>query len=777
MNKYKSWRNTFVPAFFMAVLLAVIIKNAWVCDDAYVTFRVIDNFINGFGLRWNIADRVQAYSNPLWLMLMTPVYHFSGEFYFSSITVSVILTFSAVMIVIWKPENKLSAISTGIAFLVCSNSFIDYSTSGLENAPGYFLFAVFLNLYSSGELNRKRFFLIFLTAGFIILNRVDHVIIVFPFLLYCFMKYNRSVHGKYLSTESMIPVFAGLSPVILWTLFSLVYYGFPVPNTAFAKLNTGVDRYLIIKQGFYYIEDFIKHDFIGASAIGILLIFSFPLIRNLKKSPYFFSPVLYILYILWIGGDFMSGRFFTVLIFMAFTVIISINIKYYYAVIAIIPVVILLSFLNLRNPVLSGRDYSNKKFSNGVADERGYYFAYTGLFNNLKDTKKPLNPFEKKGIRDGKFIIKDGVGFSGYNFGPEYHILDRYALGEPLLARIPYQNPFEIKKVFRPGHNGRDFPAGLKDSLKTGENRIVHPALKLYFDKLRIITKDDIFSWNRLYEILKMNAGKYDYLINEYNSIKIYSAYEMETNYSKTGSLFHDTESESGLVRFSGNDNRGKGFLVFGPYIKMKAGAYRAEFRIKNDNGNKNKEISRIDVFSRNRSLASQTIKQSDFKNISGYKTFILKFRLKKDTEKIEFRVKVLNNSQIFTDTVKVTQDNKYNEQKYLEESAREKSLISFEFMKKDFIVEGEIYSDYPGINCEWDGVYDSEQYLFDWVSPDGDVAYSLHLREPGRSGTVWYPYKGSYPLKKGKWTVRARKIPYLTSLKDLDSGEKSFIE
>ena len=766
-----------VPLVLVAVLVAVIIKNAWVCDDAYVTFRVIDNFINGSGLRWNIADRVQAYSNPLWLMLMTPVYYFSGEFYFSSITVSVILTLSAVMTAIWKSEKKLLAISTGILFLVCSNSFIDYSTSGLETAAGYFLFAVFINLYSGGELNKKRFFLIFLTAGFIILNRVDHGIIVFPFLLDCFIKYNRSVHGKYLSAESVISASAGLFPIIFWTVFSIIYYGFTVPNTAFAKLNIGIDRYLIIKQGFYYLTDFIKNDFIGASAVGILLISSFPLFRNFKKWPYFLSTVLYISYILLIGGDFMSGRFFTILIFMAFTVIISIDFKYPYVFAVIIPVVVAFSFLNPRNPLVSGRDYSNKKFNNGIADERGYYFAYTGLFNNSKETGKPVNPFEKKGIREGKFIIKDGIGFSGYNFGSEYHILDRYALGEPLLARIPYQNPFEIKKDFRPGHNGRDFPAGLKDSLKTGENRIVHPALKLYYDKLRIITKDDIFSWKRFYEILKMNTGQYDYLINKYNSIKMYSAYEMDTNYSKKESLISDAESESGSVRFSGNESDNKGFLVFGPYIKMKSGSYRVEFRIKYDNSNQNKEVFRIDVFSRNRSLTVRTIKHSDFKNTSGYKTFSLRLELKKDTEKIEFRVKALNMSKISVDTIKVMQDNKYEKHKYLKENEKKQSLISFEFMKKDFIADGKTYTDYPGINCEWDGLYDKEQYIFDWNSPDGDVAYSLHLREPGRSGAVWYPYKGSYPLKKGQWTVRARKIPYMTSLSDFDAGEKSFTE
>ncbi len=47
---------------FLAIAGALVIfgvsmlKLAWVCDDAFITFRTIDNFVNEYGLRWNIAD-------------------------------------------------------------------------------------------------------------------------------------------------------------------------------------------------------------------------------------------------------------------------------------------------------------------------------------------------------------------------------------------------------------------------------------------------------------------------------------------------------------------------------------------------------------------------------------------------------------------------------------------------------------------------------------------------------------------------------------------------
>ena len=43
----------------------VVLRTAWLSDDAYITFRTIDNFIGGYGLRWNAVKRVKAFTHPL----------------------------------------------------------------------------------------------------------------------------------------------------------------------------------------------------------------------------------------------------------------------------------------------------------------------------------------------------------------------------------------------------------------------------------------------------------------------------------------------------------------------------------------------------------------------------------------------------------------------------------------------------------------------------------------------------------------------------------------
>ena len=516
MNKIRLYN--YITLTFILGLIFVILKNAWVCDDSYITFRVIDNFVNGYGLRWNVGERVQAFTNPLWLLIITPFYLFTHEFYITSIIISIMFSVTAVAIMSLKLRINHSWLVAGISILICSNSFVDYSTSGLENTLSYLLIIIFLNIYLLKELDKKWFFLLFLSAGFVVFNRMDHGIVVFPFLIAAFFGYNKKTYNKYFELRSFLPAMAGFVPFIIWILFSIIYYGFPFPNTAYAKLNTGIERYLILKQGVFYLLDFFKNDYIGACAVSAALILTFPTKRQRKHLPFFFSLILYLAYIVWIGGDFMSGRFFTIMILIS--VVIIIRQTFYVRMIYIFtPVIIVFSLLNPRSSILSGTNYSHRIIKNSIADERGYYYKFTGLFNPIDFSLKPVDPFASKGKKDGLTVIKDGVGFSGYNYGPKYHILDRYALGDPFLARIPYQNANETKP-FRPGHLGREFPEGYVDTIKTGKNQILHPDIREFYDRLNLLTKKDLFSYERFVEILRMNLGYYDHLTMSYSSDK-----------------------------------------------------------------------------------------------------------------------------------------------------------------------------------------------------------------------------------------------------------------
>lgn len=71
------------------------------------------------------------------------------------------------------------------------------------------------------------------------LNRPDSIIFVVPPLLFLICA-DFSAGGVRFLKATVPAVLAGLAPMLLWLIFSLVYYGAFVPNTAIAKVQNGL---------------------------------------------------------------------------------------------------------------------------------------------------------------------------------------------------------------------------------------------------------------------------------------------------------------------------------------------------------------------------------------------------------------------------------------------------------------------------------------------------------------------------------------------------------
>ena len=88
----------------MLAAAAMLLGTAWVSDDAFITLRVIDNFINGYGLRYNVIERVQVFTHPLWLLFLTPFYALTREALVTTMLVSVALSLGA----LWLLATRIS---------------------------------------------------------------------------------------------------------------------------------------------------------------------------------------------------------------------------------------------------------------------------------------------------------------------------------------------------------------------------------------------------------------------------------------------------------------------------------------------------------------------------------------------------------------------------------------------------------------------------------------------------------------------------------------------
>jgi arabinofuranosyltransferase len=190
--KEHSERIIWILLGFMFILL---LRTAWVSEDAYITLRTVDNFVTGHGLTWNISERVQAFTHPLWMLLLSLIYFFTQEGFYTTIGLSVAFSMAAFLVIIWMMPRRTFATYAGISVLFFSKAYVDFSTSGLENPATHFLLACFLwfFLHKEDELNYKKIFSLSIIAGLATLNRMDTILFFIPPLLLILWEKN---HGE-----------------------------------------------------------------------------------------------------------------------------------------------------------------------------------------------------------------------------------------------------------------------------------------------------------------------------------------------------------------------------------------------------------------------------------------------------------------------------------------------------------------------------------------------------------------------------------------------------
>jgi len=493
-----------------AVFLVVLVRTAWICDDAYITFRVVENFVQGYGLRWNIAERVQPYTHPFWMFLVAAGRLITGEVFYSSILLSIAVSLAAVLVLAFGIARSELLGVLGVAVLTFSKAFMDYSTSGLENPMTHLLLAVFLVVYLKSSLTVRSLLVLSFVAALAAFNRMDTILFFLPPLCHAFWRLR--------SRRALGMVLMGFTPFVLWELSSLFYYGFLFPNTAYAKLSTGIAAGALVRQGMYYLLNSINLDpitlLVTALAIGMAL-----WTRKTRHVAVAVGILLYLAYVIRIGGDFMSGRYFTGGLFCAVAILVDavadLPRSAFLAGAVLVPAVGLMS---PASPVLAhakyGTDREKLADRSGIVDERGWYYQATGL---LKASRVPLY-YVHRWAREGVELRRGGppvttaasVGLYGFYAGPQVHLVDEYGLADPLLARLPAKRD----PKWRIGHFRRAIPEGYLETLRTGVNRIADKNLATFYEKLRLITRGPLLSRARFLEIWKMNLGRYKDLID-----------------------------------------------------------------------------------------------------------------------------------------------------------------------------------------------------------------------------------------------------------------------
>ena len=493
---------TGLKIFFGLFVLYLVVLTAWIGDDSQLTFRQVWNFINGDGITFNIGERVQAFTHPLWFILLSSLTFFTREIFFTTLFANITLSTAAVYIILLSEyQNRKSKqfMFSPIFFLVFSYAFVDFMTSGLENSLSYFIVSVLFYVLTRNNW-KDHLTLIYVLLAFIVLNRMDYAIIFFPFaLLLTFYTKNFK--------DLLRVISPGVVILFAWFAFATIYFGSPLPNTYFAKLNAGYPTEEILKWGRLYFLA-LRLDLVTPIILIFGLIFS---VLSLNKILISLSvgQLLYLVYIYSIGGDFMMGRFFSLLVFISicqlsvalytqkFLSFRTINISLLVVLILIIPIGVARSF-----PIFATTDYVQRDQVAKIYDERGSYYETMGLLSPKRNW-----PEIKTQLYDESLDYELVCVYTGYLAVVESknHLIDLCGLSDPFLSRIPAINVED----WGIGHHVRKLPQNYGEYLLGNVEEISDKKLQGLLDDVKLLAWSDLFSIDRMKAIFRVNSNYY----------------------------------------------------------------------------------------------------------------------------------------------------------------------------------------------------------------------------------------------------------------------------
>lgn len=337
-----------------------------------------------------------------------------------------------------------------------------------------------------GGIRKKDLFLIAFMVGMLMATRMDNVLLVTPLTAYVFL----IAKQKSISVINAIGIgIAGVFPFWAWEFFPVVYYGFLFPNPAYIKLGTGFSRIEYFSRGLSYMIAILLNDPI---LLVLPFIYTVLIIKSKnKKQIFLMSGVwIYLAYVIYIGGDFMLGRHLTVPFFTSVCGLLLLvetkseeeSTKQLMAGVSIITAACLCFSLSFG--MVEGKRYlwgndKNVLQSNGIADERAYYFPMTGIGTYLLTKSGDYDGGVTKawsteeveemlGRPHPRGELSFAPGIRVYYYCENIPVYDAYGLGDAFLARLPAIQ----EENWRVGHMKRAIPAGCEETVVSGQNCI-----------------------------------------------------------------------------------------------------------------------------------------------------------------------------------------------------------------------------------------------------------------------------------------------------------------
>jgi arabinofuranosyltransferase len=321
-------RPTFVATLVIAMSVGLAIWNRFIQDDAMISFRYSANLVAGHGLVWNPGEFVEGYTNFLWVLIMSVPIGLGLDPVVSSQVIGIAL-FTGTLVIVYALAARIlqsTTLAAVVVLLVGSNyTFSAYATGGLETQLQAFLFSSGLLctwwIVRAEVTSPRALMLLSFVFSLAMWTRLDSsVLFVVPYSL-VLLKIVRDP-GDMRHKAWLLGCAA--SPAILlvggWLGWKLWYYGDILPNTWYAKAGVGIP----FDRGLRYVSLF----FNSYGLTPFLFVIPFALRPTKRRfaahSTLAVILILWLIYLLRIGGGFMEFRFFVPVIPLLFILLVGV---------------------------------------------------------------------------------------------------------------------------------------------------------------------------------------------------------------------------------------------------------------------------------------------------------------------------------------------------------------------------------------------------------------------------------------------------------------------
>lgn len=221
----------------LPILLITIISSifffSFTAEDAYITYRYAENFVNTGSLVFNQGEPINAMTSPFHALLSSGLFYATGNIVLSNKLLALLLLIISTILVWRRFSNYPQWQVLALILVLMPPSVLLWTFGGLETPFLLFLTtATALLVERTHPFNLKFLFLTFFLAGLAFLTRYDSILFFLPLTLYVVSKARSIIHV-------VIAAIAASVLPLAWFLVSIYYYGDLLPTSFYVKTPTG----------------------------------------------------------------------------------------------------------------------------------------------------------------------------------------------------------------------------------------------------------------------------------------------------------------------------------------------------------------------------------------------------------------------------------------------------------------------------------------------------------------------------------------------------------